>query len=81
MYSLGLIDDSSSATVDLDIWSEPEEGTLVLDTYVPVEEGEPQPIRAASLNKLVQKLTGEMMPGIVDPSDLSKMLTCSPWQI
>jgi len=58
------IKDSYAYQAEVDIWSEPKEGTLVLDTYATVEEGEPQPIRAASLNRLVEELTGHQMPGL-----------------
>lgn len=59
LVSMGLLNQEDDDEEDVNIWLEPDQGTLVFDTTVPVEEGEQVPIRAASLNKLIEKLTDE----------------------
>jgi hypothetical protein len=59
LVSMGLLNQDLEEEEDVNIWLEPDQGTLVLDTTVAISAGEQPPIRAASLNKLIEKLTDE----------------------
>jgi hypothetical protein len=66
LTSLGLIEPNDENKVDdeVDVWAEPKEGTLVYDMNAAVEEGGLRPVRAGTLNRLVEKLTDEVMPDL-----------------
>lgn len=66
LSSLGLIEPAAEGEDDdqIDIWSEPPDGTLVYDIYAAVEEGGLRPVRAGTLNRLVEKLTDEVLPDL-----------------